>query len=207
MHTPTFKLERELHARGYHTIAGIDEVGCGALAGPVIAAAVILPLDARLGLVRDSKLLSHNQRTRLLPRLIEKLTGHAIGSSSVEEINRFGIRRAAILAMRRAFLKLSEECALDFVLVDAWTIPDLSVPQRAVVRGDRLVKSIAAASIVAKVYRDGLMEDLAREYPAYGFEVHRGYATRVHEERLRAHGPCPLHRTNFAPVRVLVASR
>lgn len=201
MQTPTFRLERELQAQGYRAIAGIDEVGCGALAGPVIAAAVILPLDSRVGLVRDSKLLSRKQREGLLPVLLRRLSGQATGEASVDEINRLGLRPATLLAMRRALKALARTREVDFVLVDAWTIPDLPVPQRAVIRGDRLVKSIAAASIVAKVYRDRLMEELARAYPAYGFEVHRGYATQAHTKALDKHGPCIIHRKQFAPVR------
>lgn len=203
MHTPTFKLERELRARGYRMIAGIDEVGCGALAGPVVAAAVILPLDSRLGLIRDSKLLSSDQRTRLLPALKKKLTGYGIGEAAVGEINALGLRRATLLAMRRAYEALLAEHTIDFVLIDAWSIPELVVPQRAVIHGDRLVKSIAAASIVAKVYRDRLMMRLAEHYPGYGFEAHKGYATSAHRACLRKLGPCPFHRKLFAPVQEL----
>lgn len=201
MKLPTFKLERRLVAQGYKVIAGIDEVGCGALAGPVVAAAVVLPLDSRLGMVRDSKLFGREQRARFLPRLLEKLQGFGIGEVSVEEINKLGLRPATLLAMRRAHEALARETEASFVLVDAWKIPGLSIPQQAVIRGDRLVKSIAAASIVAKTHRDNIMEELAQEFPGYGFEDHRGYATARHKLALRRLGVCPAHRLNYAPVR------
>lgn len=182
-------------------IAGVDEVGCGALAGPVVAAAVVLPLDSRLGLIRDSKLLSPGQRTRLLPKLIHRLAGQGIGQAEVEEIDGLGLRQATFLAMRRALAALVAQCAVDFVLVDAWNIPDLAIPQQGIIHGDGLVKSIAAASIVAKVYRDTVMYRLAEQYPDYGFDVHKGYATAMHQAALLKRGSCVIHRKNFAPVR------
>lgn len=203
MYIPTFKLERELMARGYRVIAGIDEVGCGALAGPVVAAAAVVPIDSRLGLIRDSKLLSAAQRVRLVALFEQKLAGYAIGESRVEEINELGLRPATLLAMRRALEAMAKKLTIDFVLVDAWKIPKLLIPQQAVIRGDKLVKSIAAASIVAKVHRDAYMAEMALQYPGYGFEQHAGYATRVHREALRRLGPTPIHRLNFAPVRTL----
>lgn len=201
MLTPTFRFERGLMARGYQVIAGVDEVGCGALAGPVVAAAVVLPLDSRLGLIRDSKLLSPEQRTRLLPMLKSRLAGHGIGQAEVEEIGALGLRKATLLAMRRAVVALAEQCAVDFILVDAWKIPNIEIPQQGIVHGDRLVKSIAAASIVAKVYRDELMTQLHEKFPEYGFAYHKGYGTAAHQTALRARGPCAIHRKNFAPVR------
>lgn len=203
MQNPTFKIERALIARGFRCIAGIDEVGCGALAGPVVAAATILPLDSRLGLVRDSKLLSRSQREHLAPRLHERVVGFALGAASVSEIDALGLRPATLMAMRRAFLALALCHPVDFVLVDAWTLPDLPVPQRGIIRGDRLVKSIAAASIIAKVARDAQMARYAMIYPGYGFEEHVGYATYRHKEALRRLGACPIHRTHFAPIRAL----
>lgn len=201
MHRPTFQFERKLLAKGHRIIAGVDEVGCGALAGPVVAAAVVLPIDSRLGLIRDSKLLSPDQRTRLLPKLVGRLAGHGIGQAEVEEIDTLGLRTATLLAMRRALETLSARCTVDYVLVDAWKIPDITIPQQAIIRGDRLVKSIAAASIVAKVHRDALMVELGAQYLGYGFKDHKGYATAAHERTLRKRGPCPIHRTSFAPVR------
>lgn len=201
MHTPTFRIERELLARGYHMIAGVDEVGCGALAGPVVAAAVVVPLDSRLGMIRDSKLLSSDQRIRFLPKLVGRLAGHGIGQAEAREIDTLGLRGATFLAMHRALAALTAQCAVDYVLVDAWKIPDLAIPQQGIIHGDRMVKSIAAASIVAKVYRDTLMSRLAKQYPDYGFGVHKGYATVAHETALWKHGPCAIHRKSFAPVR------
>jgi ribonuclease HII len=201
MHRPTFAIEKTLLREGYPVVAGIDEAGCGALAGPVVAAAVVLPLNSRLGLIRDSKLLSPRQRARLLPLLLAKLTGYGVGAATAREIDSMGIRPASLLAMRRAFDALAATCAVDHVLVDAWAIPELPVPQRAIVRGDRLVKSIAAASIVAKTHRDALMKQLAHKHPGYGFEVHKGYGTLQHRNVLVELGPSPAHRTSFAPVR------
>lgn len=205
MHTPTFYFERKLVAQGYRVIAGVDEVGCGALAGPVVAAAVVLPLDSRLGLIRDSKLLSPDQRIRFLPKLVGRLEGYGIGRAEVAEIDTLGLRRATYLAMRRALEALVAQCAVEYALVDAWKIPDLAIPQQAIIHGDRLVKSIAAASIVAKVHRDTLMCELAEQYPEYGFAEHKGYATEAHRAALRRCGPCRSHRRNFAPMRACAA--
>lgn len=195
MRAPTFQTEKALAAEGFSLVAGVDEVGCGALAGPVMAGAVILPFDSRLGNVRDSKLLSPGARAELYPLITEKAVAWAIGSASVEEIAQLNIRGASLLAMRRAVeaLKIYPQ----FILVDAWTIPQTKIPQRGIVRGDRTVKSIAAASIIAKVTRDRLMQELARAHPKYGFEVHKGYATSAHRNAIRKHGPCPIHRLSY----------
>jgi len=190
-------------AQGFRCIAGIDEVGCGALAGPVVAAAVILPLNSRLGLVRDSKLLSRQQREKLAPMICERAVGWALGEASVHEIGALGLRPATLLAMRRALDALAARYPVDFVLIDAWTLPHLHIPQRGIVKGDRQVKSIAAASIVAKIARDAQMVACAKDYPEYGFEKHVGYGTRAHKETLRLLGACPLHRKNFAPIKLL----
>ncbi len=197
MQNPTFYHERELISLGYTAIVGVDEVGAGALAGPVVAAAVILPLDSRLGLIRDSKLLSARQREGLFEKICALSAGWAIGSASVDEIHALNIRRAGLLAMRRAVGGVSQA---DFALVDAWKIPEIEIPQRSIIRGDRSVKSIAAASIVAKVYRDRLMRNLAKEHPKYGFDEHKGYGTRAHRDALKTHGPCSHHRMGFRGV-------
>jgi ribonuclease HII len=194
MKNPTFHFERELAALGYKAVVGVDEVGCGALAGPVVAGAVILSQPFRLAGVRDSKLLTTAARRRLAVEIKKQARVHALGEASVEEINQLGIRRATFLAMRRALDKIGE---IDFVLVDAWQIPGLPFQQRGVIRGDRLIKSIAAASIIAKVYRDGLMDRLAEEFPQYGFNDHKGYSTEFHLAAIKEHGPCPLHRTSW----------
>jgi ribonuclease HII len=191
---PTFLMERELADRGFRAIVGVDEAGCGALAGPLVAAAVIFPFASRLGDVNDSKLLSPAKRDELYDLIVERAVAWAVGSVSVEEIASMGLRPANLLAMRRAVEGIS---GVDYALVDAWTIPGLAVPQRGIVRGDALVKSIAAASVIAKVTRDRRMARLAEEYPAYGFEIHKGYATKLHRDAIKKHGPCPAHRLGY----------
>lgn len=195
MRPPSFQTEKDLAAEGFSLVAGVDEVGCGALAGPVMAGAVILPFDSHLGGVRDSKLLSPEAREELYPLITERAIAWSIGSASIEEIAQFNIRGASLLAMRRAIegLKISPQ----FILVDAWTIPGTLIPQRGIIRGDRTVKSIAAASVIAKVTRDRLMVKAALDFPAYGFEIHKGYATEIHRQAIKAHGPCPIHRLSY----------
>ncbi|TAL20440.1 ribonuclease HII [Patescibacteria group bacterium] len=199
MRRPNFQYEKELATAGYRAIAGVDEAGTGALAGPVVAAAVILPSNSRLGLLRDSKLLSARQREKVFSLLHSRGAAFATGIVTIEEVNKMNIRAAALLAMRRAVNALA--LPPDALLVDAFKIPNLILPQRAVVHGDRLVKSIAAASVVAKVTRDALMLELARQYPGYGFARHKGYGTAAHCRALRRLGATPAHRLNFAPVK------
>lgn len=203
MKPPSFRHERALQAAGYVRIAGVDEAGTGALAGPVVAAAVLLPPDSRIGLLRDSKLLLASQRETAMALLAARGASAATGTVTIEELERMNMRAAALLAMRRAVDALRP--APDALLVDAFRIPGLAIPQRGVVRGDRLVKSVAAASIVAKVTRDALMRALDRLHPGYGFAVHKGYATAAHVAALRRLGPSPAHRRRFAPVRALLA--
>lgn len=191
---PNFKRERALYKEGYSRIVGVDEVGCGALAGPVVAAAVILPLDSRLGAIRDSKLLSESAREALYEKIIDKSVAWGVGMAHVEEIMKYNIRGANLLAMRRAVECIDD---VEYVLVDAWTIPDIPYPQLSVIKGDRKVKSIAAASIVAKVVRDNYMKKLANQFPAYGFDQHKGYGTRLHRQAITEHGACPQHRLTF----------
>jgi ribonuclease HII len=192
--TPTFKIERELHAQGYKWIVGVDEAGCGALAGPVVAGAVIFPLDSDLEGLKDSKLLSEKVREELYGEVTERSVSWASGQASVEEIEEIGIRPATYLAMMRAIQAIEN---VDYVLVDAWTLPDLRAPQRGIIKGDRKVKSIAAASIIAKVTRDRQMREHAQTYPAYGFDVHKGYGTAVHRQAIKDHGPCGIHRLSY----------
>jgi ribonuclease HII len=197
---PSFHTERDLFAQGFRAIVGVDEAGCGALAGPLVAAAVIFPLDSRLGGVRDSKLLNPDQRNELYDQIVERSEAWAVGSASVEEITTLGLRPANLLAMKRAIDGIP---SADFALVDAWTIPGLTIPQRGIIRGDRLIKSIAAASVIAKVTRDRIMLELARRFPQYGFDIHKGYATKLHQTAIQEHGPCEMHRLTFktfAPV-------
>jgi len=191
---PTFFHERQLFAQGYRVIVGVDEVGCGALAGPVLAGAVVLPFDSRLGAIRDSKMLSAQQREKLSEQIVTCASFWAIGSASVEEITQLNVRQASLLAMRRAVEQISNA---DFVLVDAWKIPGVDLPQRNIIRGDVQIKSIAAASIIAKVTRDRLMRIYAEQFPQYGFNVHKGYATERHRTAINQHGPCPIHRIGY----------
>ena len=183
-------------------IAGIDEAGRGPLAGPVVAAAVILDDARALSGLADSKRLSGNQRARLFDLIARHTVSKGVGLASVEEIDRLNIFRATLLAMERALTALA--IAPTRVVVDGTHVPRCACPAEAIVKGDSKVPAIMAASIVAKVTRDRLMDDLAREFPAYGFERHRGYGTAVHLAALSAHGPTACHRRSFAPVRRLL---
>lgn len=198
MREPNFSHERALYARGFRLVAGTDEAGTGALAGPVVAGAAVVPLDSRLAGIRDSKLLSPESRERLLEAMAERGILFATGSVGVEEIGTMGMRQVALLAMRRALDALTERP--DAVIIDAFRIPGLSIEQLPIVHGDRISKSVAAASIAAKVTRDRVMVALDRELPGYGFAVHKGYGTAGHLEALRRLGPSPAHRIGFAPV-------
>ncbi len=194
MQLPTFKIERQLIERGLSAIVGVDEAGAGALAGPIVAGAVILPLNSGLKLIRDSKLLSPRQRDELYDQILDRSTAWASGSASVEEITNLGLRPANYLAMRRAIESIPE---IHHVLVDAWTIPDLPYPQTGIIKGDQKVKSIAAASVIAKVTRDHLMQEYANQFPQYDFHLHKGYGTKVHQAAIQEHGPCPIHRLTY----------
>ena len=198
------KYEQELWQEGCALIAGVDEVGVGPLAGPVVAGAVILPRAYKLRELDDSKKLDGATRERLAEQLKAEAIAWAIGIAEVEEIDRLNIYHAGLLAMRRAVEALTQppEFVLpDFVLVDARTIPGLSVPQRPIIKGDCLSASIAAASILAKTTRDALMCEFERQYPGYGFAAHKGYSTPEHCRALRECGATPIHRRSFRPVR------
>ena len=202
---PTFRYERHLIASGSLLIAGVDEAGCGAWAGPVYAAAVILPLNSRLRLVRDSKTLSPRQRECLTSQIKERATAWAVGMVSHEEVDALNIRRASALAMRRSIEAL--HLIPEHILSDAFPIPGLSIPCTPIIRGDRHVKSIAAASIIAKTARDAWMKKLEAEYPGYGFAQHKGYGTKQHQEALKRLGPCEIHRMSYRPIKNLLSSR
>ena len=188
--------ERVLWRTGVRWIAGVDEVGVGPLAGPVVAAAVVFPPDVAIDGVDDSKKLDRETRERLAVEIRAKAEGVAIGSAEVEEIDRINIYQAALLAMRRAVEALP--MVPQHVLVDARQVPGLPMPQNPFNKGDGINFSIAAASIVAKVHRDRLMVELDDAYPAYGFARHKGYATADHQQAIRSHGPCPVHRQSYA---------
>ncbi len=193
------RVRREL---GNRALAGVDEVGRGCLAGPVVAAAVVLPAGARLRGLDDSKKLLPDERLRLAAEVRSQALAWAfsfVGPRRIEDLN---IRRASLLAMRRAVLRATRRFgAPGFVLVDGMeTIPGLDLPQRALVRGDGTSLSVAAASVLAKTVRDRFMVRLAADYPEYGFERHKGYGTEEHLEALERFGPCNWHRFTFFPV-------
>ncbi len=188
--------------QGYSLVAGIDEVGRGPLAGPVVAGVAILPSKLRgswVSLVRDSKQLSKTQREKALFHLQETALALEVGICSSQEIDEIGIVEATRLAMSRAINSLA--LSPQYLILDAITLPKVSIPQKPIIRGDALCLSIAAASIVAKVYRDRLMEQQDEAFPGYGFARNKGYGTREHMTKLKQLGPCSIHRYTFAPVR------
>jgi ribonuclease HII len=193
-------LRDELDGRGVRGIAGVDEVGVGPLAGPVVAGAVVLPARVELFGLDDSKRVRPALRRKLALEIREVAIGVGIGEVSVEEIDQIGIYQAALEAMRRAVASLARTAEVGHLLVDARTVPGVDLPQTSIIKGDEKDASIAAASIVAKVHRDTHMEALGRRYPAYGFGQHMGYGTAAHMAALDLHGPCPVHRRSFAPV-------
>lgn len=203
---PTTRYEQELLAQGYARIAGVDEAGRGCWAGPVVAAAVVLSPAALarpelLAGVDDSKQLTAAERERGYARVREHALGAGVGIVPAYLIDAYGIVPATRLAMITALLQLP--CAPEALLIDAVPLPQLGLPQAALIRGDALALSIAAASLVAKVTRDRLMLTADRAFPGYGFAAHKGYGTAVHQRALAAHGPCPLHRRTFAPLLAL----
>ncbi|MDP6779766.1 MAG: ribonuclease HII [Candidatus Latescibacteria bacterium] len=191
-------LEKRLHARGAKLIAGVDEAGRGPLAGPVVAAAVVLPEGPDLPGVNDSKALSSDRREALFESIQERAEACAVGQASVEEIDQLNILQATLLAMRRALQRLG--LRPDRVLVDGTHLPESPYAELAVVDGDATSLSIAAASILAKVTRDRQMIEYDAQYPEYGFARHKGYGSSEHIAALREHGPCPIHRRSFATV-------
>jgi ribonuclease HII len=195
--------EKDLTAKGYQPVAGVDEAGRGPLAGPVYAAAVILPVGLKIVGLNDSKKLGAAKREVLAEQIKKSALAWAVGVSTTEEINRDNIHWASLTAMRRAVRKLKPKPA--YVLVDGYRIDRLAIPQLPLVGGDGLSASIAAASILAKVSRDGIMDYYHRIYPPYGFDRHKGYATAEHLRALTAFGPCPLHRTGYRPVKDCLA--
>jgi ribonuclease HII len=201
MHAKTFfraeKLRMIVDVSG--PMAGVDEVGRGPLAGPVVAAAVILPEKGTIRGLNDSKLLQPEERERLDREIRRRAICCSVAEASVEEIDRFNILRAALLAMRRAVEGLVQQPSI--VLVDGNQRPELAIPVRTVIGGDARVRAISAASIIAKVHRDRLLTALHDEHPEYGFDGHKGYSTPEHLAALREHGACRHHRRSFAPVR------
>lgn len=195
---PDFSLENDVWTAGNTFVCGVDEAGRGPLAGPVVAAAVILDPNATPDGLNDSKKISEAKRTLMFDAIIE--SSHvSIGSVSAAMIDKINIRQASLLAMKRAIVGL--EIQPDHALLDGNAIPDgLAVPATAVVKGDARSRSIAAASIIAKVTRDRMMDRASHHFPNYGFEGHKGYPTQAHRSLLMRFGPCPLHRKTFRPV-------
>jgi ribonuclease HII len=192
------KFERDARSQGFERIAGVDEVGRGALFGPVFAAAVILSPDRPIRGLRDSKLLDAERREVLAIRIRERAVAWSVGAADAFEIDRINILQASRLAMRRAIERLNP--APDYLLVDAVTV-DLPLTQRALIHGDALSQCIAAASILAKVERDACMREWDQVFPNYGLKNHKGYSTDEHWKALETHGPTPMHRFSFWPVR------
>ncbi|MDO4518056.1 MAG: ribonuclease HII [Bacillota bacterium] len=202
--------ERELRQEGYSFIAGVDEVGRGPLAGPVVTAAVVLPEDFSVLGVDDSKKLSEKRRDELYDEILDNCLAYGIGMCDHKVIDEINILQATKKAMREAIDNCnvmletknqakdhSEEATIDFVIIDAVELPDLEVPQMAVTKGDAKVLAIAAASIVAKVTRDRMMVEFAKDYPYYAFEKNKGYGTAAHYDGIREHGICDIHRKTF----------
>ncbi len=190
-----WEIENGCFAEGYSILCGVDEAGRGPLAGPVCAAAVILPPNAEIPGLNDSKKLTDKKRRELMPVIKEMAIGYGIAFADEKEIDEINILQATYLAMKRAIDMLPVKP--DLALVDGNRAGDFGLPVKTVVKGDSLSASIAAASILAKVTRDDLMLSLAEKYPQYGFEVHKGYGTKAHYAALTEHGPCEIHRMTF----------
>ena len=190
-----WEIENSVMGEGYAIVCGVDEAGRGPLAGPVCAAAVILPQGLEIPGLTDSKKLTDKKRRELFPVIKEQAIAYGIGLASHEEIDEINILQATYLAMERALAQLTVKPAI--ALIDGNRAKDFGLPVRTVVKGDSLSMNIAAASILAKVTRDDMMLELAEKYPEYGFEVHKGYGTKAHYEALRQHGACEIHRKTF----------
>jgi len=193
--TDLWQIENDCYAGGFDLICGVDEAGRGPLAGPVCAAAVILPRGLVIPGLNDSKKLTDKRRRELFDIIVAEAEAYGIAFASEQEIDEINILQATFLAMERAVSRLSVKP--DLALVDGNRAPKLPIPVKTVVKGDSLSANIAAASILAKVTRDRLLEELDETYPAYGFSVHKGYGTKRHYEALRENGPCPVHRMTF----------
>lgn len=190
-----WEIEDGFYDQGLGIICGVDEAGRGPLAGPVCAAAVILPKYLEIPGLTDSKKLSDKRRRELFPEIQRQALAYGIGFASEKEIDEINILQATFLAMERALAQLS--IPPELALIDGNREKDFGLPVKTVIKGDSLSANIAAASILAKVSRDDLMLEMAREYPQYGFEVHKGYGTKAHYDALRMYGPCPIHRQTF----------
>ncbi|MCQ2429033.1 MAG: ribonuclease HII [Clostridia bacterium] len=198
---PDYEIENLLYEQGFRAVCGVDEAGRGPLCGPVVAAAVILAPGTEIPGLNDSKKLTAKKREALFDVICEKALAFGIAQGSVEEINALNILEADLLAMRRAIASLhtqnDEPYPADFALIDGNIDRDFPIPAKAVVKGDSLSMSISAASVLAKVTRDRMCDELDRTYPQYGIAKHKGYGTKDHMDALRKYGPSPIHRTKF----------
>jgi ribonuclease HII len=201
--TDVWLRERAARLQGHVLVAGVDEAGRGPLAGPVVAAAVLLPMGVEIPGINDSKLLPPDKRDELAIAIRRVAVGIGVGQAEHDEIDRVNIAVAGRLAMKRAVEAL--ELQPDYLLIDGFPVPECSLPQEAMVKGDRRSCSIMAAGIIAKTTRDAQMKELAGAYPGYGFDVHFGYSTPMHAEALTRLGPCVIHRRSFSPVAVAQA--
>lgn len=190
-----YTIESEIISKGYMNVCGVDEAGRGPLCGPVVAAAVILPVGLHIEGLNDSKKLSEKKREKLYDIIIKEAVAYSICEASVEEINATDILSASLLAMRRAIDAL--QVTADYALIDGNVTKGFTLPCQAVVHGDAISPSIAAASVLAKVTRDRMCLELDAQYPQYGIAKHKGYGTKVHMDALRQYGPAPIHRTKF----------
>ena len=190
-----WEIEDENYAEGFHVICGVDEAGRGPLAGPVCAAAVILPPHTRIPGLNDSKKLTDKKRRELFPVICEQALAYGIGMATEQEIDEINILQATFLAMQRAMDGL--QVRPDLALIDGNLQKDFGLPVKTVVKGDSLSANIAAASVLAKVTRDDLMIRQAEQFPEYGFEIHKGYGTKAHYAALEQYGPSPIHRMTF----------
>ena len=190
-----WEIDDELYEQGYTAVCGVDEAGRGPLAGPVCAAAVILPKDLVIPGLNDSKKLTDKKRRELFPVIKEQAIAYGIAFASEQEIDEINILQATFLTMQRAIDQL--EGKADFALIDGNREKDFGLPVMTVVKGDSRSANIAAASVLAKVTRDMFMEEMAEKYPGYGFEIHKGYGTKAHYAALTEHGMCPIHRRSF----------
>ena len=190
-----WEIENSFYSEEIQVICGVDEAGRGPLAGPVCAAAVILPKGLEIPGLTDSKKLTDKKRRELFPLIQEQALAYGIGFATEQEIDEINILQATFLAMQRALDQLTVKP--DLALIDGNREKDFGIPVKTVVKGDSLSANIAAASILAKVTRDNLMQEMAETYPQYGFEIHKGYGTKAHYAALREHGACPIHRMSF----------
>ncbi len=193
------KIEESLYNKSYRSVVGVDEAGRGPLAGPVVAAAVVMPFNTEIEGLNDSKKLSPAKRERVFDEIIAQNLICAVGIIDHECIDQINILQASLMAMRKAVMDL--KVSPDFVLVDGtFTVPNISYPQYAVVKGDSRCRSIAAASVIAKVTRDRIMDKYQAIYPSFSFSKHKGYPTAAHIAELKEHGACEIHRRSFRPV-------